>query len=89
MLLLILQSPFEAACQYLLRPGLVVFVWVVRVLCTALLGLALAPTRGAMGLALAQTGASAIGLIVIVSSTLIALRSANHRVPRAETACVS
>ncbi|HEY1950777.1 MAG TPA: hypothetical protein VGG97_27425 [Bryobacteraceae bacterium] len=89
MLLLILQSPFEAVCQYLLRPGLVVFVWVLRVLCTALMGFALAPTRGAMGVALAQTGASAIGLIAIVSSALIALHCANHRVPRTEAACVN
>jgi O-antigen/teichoic acid export membrane protein len=83
MLLLILQSPFEAACQYLLRPGLVVFVWVLRVLCTALLGFALAPTRGAMGVALAQTGASAIGLIAIVSAALIALSAAFRQSSRA------
>jgi cellulose synthase/poly-beta-1,6-N-acetylglucosamine synthase-like glycosyltransferase len=55
----------------------------------ALLGFALAPTRGALGLALAQTCASAIGLIVIVSSALIALHSASHRVPRTEAACLN
>lgn len=78
MLLLILQAPFEAVCQYLLRPNLVVFVWVFRVLCAAVLGLALAPAWGAVGAAVAQTLASAIGLIAIVLLALTASRSANY-----------
>lgn len=72
MLLLILQAPLVAACQYLLKPQLITLGWVMRVLFIGIAGVILAPQMGALGAAIAQLIGSALALIgltwLVVSS---------------------
>jgi O-antigen/teichoic acid export membrane protein len=68
MLLLILQAPLEAASHYLMRPDFVVYTWLVRVAAIGVFGLALVPSRGVVGAAVAQLagGAVAFGMIAVL-----------------------
>jgi O-antigen/teichoic acid export membrane protein len=78
MLLLILQCPFEVACHSLLRPQWVMLAWVLRALSIALLGLALVPSKGAAGMALAQLAGTVLAFLAlgvfVVAQTQQALR---------------
>lgn len=76
MLLLIVQGPLEGACVYLLRPRLVVLGWVLRVFISVLLGVALASRWGALGVAVAQLGASIAALTAFAVFIIVGLRSA-------------
>ena len=58
MLLLLCQTPLMLVCQYLLRPQLVTVNQVLRVICVAGLALALAPAKGAAGMAMAEAGST-------------------------------
>jgi hypothetical protein len=76
MLLVVCQSPLEAACHYLLRPQLVMFGWVPRVVCVGGLALMLAPGWGAWGAALAQLGGTVMAGMVFAACVFLALRAA-------------
>jgi O-antigen/teichoic acid export membrane protein len=74
MLLLIIQAPLEGAFMYLLRPHLVVVGWLLRVVFTFLLGFLLASEKGALGAAIAQTGAALIHLGACAAFAVIQLQ---------------
>jgi O-antigen/teichoic acid export membrane protein len=76
MVLLILQAPLSAICHYLLKPHLITFGWVMRVILIAVVGLILAPQMGAVGAAIAQLMGSAFALILLTWIALSSLRSA-------------
>lgn len=79
MVLLILQSPLEAACHYLLRPKLILAGWAVRVIFIGAAGLILVPQIGAMGAAFAQLIGSGLGSLTLGIAVLIALRLARRQ----------
>ena len=76
MLLLILQAPLTAACHYLLKPQLITFGWVMRVVLIGIFGIILAPQFGAIGAAIAQLIGSALALIALSGLVAGSLRSA-------------
>jgi O-antigen/teichoic acid export membrane protein len=76
MLLLILQCPFEVACHYLLCPQLVVLTWTLRAISIVLFSMALMPTKGAMGVALAQLAGTALASLTLIGLVLVQMRSA-------------
>lgn len=76
MLLLLWQTPLMVACHYLLRPELVTVNQVVRVICVAGLALALAPAKGAAGMAVAQLGGTMLASIVLGVQVIFAVRAA-------------
>lgn len=76
MLLLILQAPLVAACHYLLKPRLITFSWVIRVVLITIFGLILASHSGAIGVAIAQLIGSALVLLVLGWMVADSLRSA-------------
>ncbi len=75
MLILLIQSPLQSACVYLLRPHLVVFGWVIRILVAAVLTVVLAPGWGALGAAAAQLFASIIACIAFTVFVIVGIRS--------------
>lgn len=75
MLILLIQSPLQSACVYLLRPHLVVFGWVIRVLVAAVLTVALARGWGALGAATAQLFASLASWIAFAVFVIVGIRS--------------
>ena len=79
MVLLIFQAPLEAACHYLLKPQLISFGWLARVVLIAIFGFILAPRMGATGAALAQLLGFAIGLLLLSYLVLARLRSATPK----------
>lgn len=79
MLLLILQCPFEVACHYLLRPQWVVLAWALRAISISLLGLALAPAKGAAGMVLAQLAGTALAFLALVVLVVTQMRPALRR----------
>jgi O-antigen/teichoic acid export membrane protein len=76
MALLVLQSPLEAACHYILRPQLISLGWGTRAILIACAGFILAPKLGALGAAVAQLIGSALALVVLSLVVAWALRSA-------------
>jgi O-antigen/teichoic acid export membrane protein len=76
MLLLILQCPFEVACHYLLHPQLVVLTWTLRAISIVLFSIVLMPTKGAMGVALAQLAGTALASLTLLGLVLVQMRSA-------------
>ncbi len=76
MLMLILQCPLSAACQYLLRPHLVLLSIALRVVSIGILGFLLVPAEGALGAAVAQLGGSALVLVALAVLVAIELRPA-------------
>jgi O-antigen/teichoic acid export membrane protein len=76
MVLLILQAPLSAACHYLLRPHLITVAWVLRAVLIGVVGLILAPPKGAIGAAIAQLVGSALALILLAWLVISSLRSA-------------
>jgi len=78
MILLILQAPLVAVCQYLLKPHLITVGWVIRATLIAIAGLLLAPKMGAMGAAIAQLIGSAAALIPLTLLVLSSLRSSKQ-----------
>jgi O-antigen/teichoic acid export membrane protein len=76
MLLLILQCPFEVACHSLLHPQLVVLTWALRAVSMVLFSLALTPTKGAVGVALAQLAGTALASLTLLGLVLVQMRSA-------------
>ena len=65
MVLLVFQAPLEAACHYLLKPQLISFGWLARVVLIAIFGFILAPRMGATGAALAQLLGFSLGLLLL------------------------
>jgi O-antigen/teichoic acid export membrane protein len=78
MLLLICQCPLEATCKYLMRPELLMFGWILRVICVGGLALMLAPRWGAWGAAVAQLGGTAVVLVAFATCVIAALRHARR-----------
>lgn len=82
MLLLILQAPMVAVCQYLLKPQLITLGWVMRAISILVAGILLAPQMGALGAAIAQLIGTALALIVlgwvVISSVGAALRGRSY-----------
>ncbi len=76
MILLVLQAPLVAACQYLLKPKLITLGWVLRAVFIGAAGLILAPQTGAMGAAIAQLIGSALALFVLTWLVVNSLRTA-------------
>lgn len=76
MILLILQAPLVAACQYLLKPKLITLGWVLRVIFIGVAGLILAPQMGAIGAAIGQLIGSALALLVLGWLVINSLRTA-------------
>ena len=76
MVSLIVQSPLEAACHYLLKPKLISFGWLIRAALVAIAGLILAPKMGARGAAIAQMLGFALGLVVLSYLVAVSFRSA-------------
>jgi O-antigen/teichoic acid export membrane protein len=76
MVLLILQAPLVAVCQYLLKPQLITLGWVLRALFIGVAGLMLAPQMGALGAAVGQLIGSALALLVLGWLVLSSLRTA-------------
>jgi O-antigen/teichoic acid export membrane protein len=74
-ILLILQSPLEAACHALMRPDLVALGRVIRVVLVAAAGVALCPSLGAVGAGIAQVAGVALGLVVHAVIVVRAVRS--------------
>jgi O-antigen/teichoic acid export membrane protein len=81
-LLLVCQCPLEATCKYLLRPQLLTFERILRVICVGGLALMLARRWGAWGAAVAQLGGTAMVLVAFATCVIVALRAAR----KAETA---
>jgi O-antigen/teichoic acid export membrane protein len=77
MIVLILQAPLVAACQYLLKPKLITLGWVLRVIFIGVAGLILAPQMGAIGAAIAQLIGSALALFVLGWLVINSLRTAS------------
>lgn len=75
MVLLILQAPLVAMCQYLLKPQLITLGWAMRVVFIGIAGLILAPQMGALGAAIAQLIGSALALIVLTAVVIRATKS--------------
>lgn len=65
MVLTILQAPLVAACHYLLKPQLITFGWVIRVILIGVAGIILASQTGAIGVAIAQPIGSALALLIL------------------------
>lgn len=82
MLLLILQTPLEMACQYMLRADLIVASWLVRVLAIGGLGFALLSgsneSQAAWRMATAQLAGGVCSLVVLGVLTWIAWRRFAH-----------
>ena len=76
MILLVLQAPLVAACQYLLKPKLITLGWVLRAIFIGVAGLILAPQTGATGAAIAQLIGSALALFVLTWLVVNSLRTA-------------
>lgn len=76
MVVLILQSPLAAACQYILKPQLITLGWVMRAILIAVGGIILAPHLGAFGAALAQLIGSTLALLILGWLVLRAIRAA-------------
>ena len=76
MVLLILQAPLVAVCQYLLKPQLITLGWVLRALFIGVAGLMLAPQIGAVGAAIGQLIGSALALLVLGWLVINSLRTA-------------
>lgn len=74
MILLMLQAPLVAACQYLLKPQLITLGWVMRAIFIAVAGILLAPQMGAMGAAIAQLIGSALALLVLTWLVINSIR---------------
>jgi O-antigen/teichoic acid export membrane protein len=77
MILLILQAPLVAACQYLLKPQLITLGWVMRAVFIGVAGIILAPKMGAMGAigaSIAQLIGSALTLLVLTWVVVNAIR---------------
>ena len=83
MILLIMQAPLVAACQYLLKPKLITLGWVLRVVFIGVAGLILAPQTGAIGAAIAQLIGSALALLVLGWLVINSLRTAREADGRA------
>jgi O-antigen/teichoic acid export membrane protein len=79
MLLLVCQSPLEAACHYLLRPQLGMFSWTLRVIYVGGLALMLVPSRGAWGAAVAQLVGTTLALLSLAVLVMSAMRSARMK----------
>jgi len=79
MVLLIFQAPLEAACHYLLKPQLISFGWLARVVLIAIFGFILAPRMGATGAALAQLLGFTLGLLLLSYLVVASLRSAERQ----------
>ena len=75
-MLQLLHSPFESACHYLLSPYLITYAFVIRFVSTAVLGLILAPSFGAVGAATAQLWGAAISLLSLVVLLIFRMRAA-------------
>ncbi len=75
----VLQAPFVAGALYLLRPGLLVTVNVLRVAAIAAFGVVLAPGWGAGGAAFAQFAGSALSsatlALMVIRETRAAIRT--------------
>ncbi len=76
MLLLVCTAPLEAVCNYLLQPQLVTLGWALRAVCVGGFALALAPSGGAWGVAVAQLGGTAVGVMAFAVCVVAALRAA-------------
>lgn len=76
MMLLILQAPLVAVCQYLLKPQLITLGWVMRAIFILVAGLLLAPQMGAVGAAIAQLIGTALALGLLGWLVVSSLRSA-------------
>lgn len=74
-LLRILQVPFVAACLYLMRPDLQLLLWAFQVVVIGGLGLVVAPSQGAAGVAVAQLGGTGITLAAAIALVAVAMRS--------------
>ncbi|HWR54604.1 MAG TPA: hypothetical protein VN428_26080 [Bryobacteraceae bacterium] len=76
MLLLIIQSPLEAASLYLMRPQFVTCGWIVRVTAIGAFGFALAPRWGASGAAAAQLAGGLVAFVFMTVVVFVTLRRA-------------
>lgn len=76
MLLLIAQSPLEAASLYLMRPEFVTYGWAVRVSAIGVFGLAFAPQWQATGAAAAQLAGGLTASLFMAVLVLVTLRRA-------------
>ena len=76
MVLLVLQAPLVAVCQYLLKPQLITLGWLLRALFIGVAGLMLALQMGAVGPAIGQLIGSALALLVLGWLVLSSLRTA-------------
>ena len=83
MVLLILQAPLVAVCQYLLKPQLITLGWVLRALFIGVAGLMLALQMGAVGAAIGQLIGSALALLVLGWLVVSSLRTAMAAAGRA------
>lgn len=79
MVLLILQAPLVAVCQYLLKPQLITLGWVMRVVFIGIAGLILAPQMGAIGAAIAQLIGSALALILLTAIVTSSQKSQKNK----------
>jgi len=78
MLFLIVQAPLEAVCHYLMKPHLVTVGWLVRAILISVVGLMLAPSLKATGVAIGQMLGAALGLLMFSYVVASALRSATR-----------
>lgn len=76
MVLLLAQAPFTATCHYLLRPQLITFGWITRVILIGIAGIILTPRMGAVGAAIAQLVGSALATLILAWMVIGSLRSA-------------
>lgn len=76
MIFLILQAPFEAACHYLMRPQLVSFNWLMRVVFIGAVGILLVPAMHSLGAAIAQLAGTALAAGVLTALVVRSLRAA-------------
>lgn len=73
-LLLVAEAPLAVTCHYLLRPAVQLLAMGVRCAAIGALGLALAPTQGALGAARAQILGSLVSFVVLALSVAILVR---------------
>jgi hypothetical protein len=87
MLVLLLQAPFEAACQALLRPSFVLLTWLLRVVAAGIPAWLWATEGGAVATAQAQLGGSALAMTAVAVLVMRELRATRGPVWRRDASC--